>query len=123
MASDLQAANALRRARSRIELNGWGVGPAKPGRRGEAVPFSGWCLEDAVRGRGKRTVDSSPQVYGPGEEAALGLIELAIAELHPEEFASIEASNPPSKVAAWNDAPGRTKAEVIAVLKKALEGA
>lgn len=115
------AVAALKRARTRIGINGWGQGSSSVPQRGaHRVGAIGWCLEDAVRGRGRRQVDGSAQSYAEGEAAALQALEAAIDTLHPEEMAVIEASNPPSVVVAWNDTDGRTKDEVVAVVTLAM---
>jgi hypothetical protein len=116
MSADAAVA-ALKRARVRIGMNGWQQGSSQPVSRGTHRPLAmGWCLEEAVRGRGKRKLDSAEQVYGPGEAEALSAIESAIAEFHMDELTLIEEANPPSIVVAWNDKSGRTRDEVLAVL-------
>ena len=83
--------------------------------------FDGWCLEDAVLGKGRRRTGSDSPAGEPGEEAALVLIEAAIGTLFGPELLAIKANDTitHSVIAAWNDAPGRTKADVRDVLTRA----
>ena len=118
--SNIATITAVQRARTRIDLHGWRVGPANPGQR-RVQTFGGWCLEDAVLGKGRRRVEGNSPAGTPGEEAALALIEGAIGTLFGAELLALKANDPipHSVIAAWNDAPGRTKADVIDVLTRA----
>lgn len=80
----------------------------------DVIECNGWCQDDAGRVGGPRCV------LGALRQACLPeLPGLAHAEAHGRLRTFVHASGASFDLIAWNDAPGRTAAEVIAALRGA----
>jgi 4-amino-4-deoxy-L-arabinose transferase-like glycosyltransferase len=87
----------LRQAKERVVSN-WGQG------NGSRPPQTAWCLITSLRGAGVWREDAE-------------LLLVAAAGIPANSF-----SCPGFALYNWNDAPGRTQAEVVALFDKVLAG-